>query len=67
VLRTVATALGIEEEALAASREVLQQYGNMSSATALFILNLLRRRHAPRPCVALGFGPGLAAEAILLR
>ena len=22
---------------------------------------------APRPCVALGFGPGLAAEAALLR
>jgi hypothetical protein len=24
-----------------------------------------RDRHAPRPCVALGFGPGLVAEAAL--
>jgi predicted naringenin-chalcone synthase len=37
----------------------------MSSPTVLFILNRLRRRDAPRPCVALGFGPGLTAEAAL--
>jgi predicted naringenin-chalcone synthase len=37
----------------------------MSSATVLFILNRLRRAAAPRPCVALGFGPGLVAEAAL--
>ncbi len=37
----------------------------MSSPTVLFILDRLRRRNAPRPCVALGYGPGLAIEAAL--
>ena len=27
--------------------------------------NRLRKENAPRPCVALGFGPGLVAEAAL--
>ena len=40
--------------------------GNMSSPTVLFILDRLRRRDAPRPCVLLGFGPGLVAEAALV-
>jgi len=33
----------------------------------LFVLDRLRERGAPRPCVALGFGPGLDAEAALFR
>jgi len=44
---------------------VFAEYGNMSSPTVLFIVDRLRRRQAPRPCVALGFGPGLVAEAAL--
>ena len=51
--------------ALAPSRAVFAEYGNMSSPTVLFILRGLRERDAPRPCVALGFGPGLVAEAAL--
>jgi predicted naringenin-chalcone synthase len=39
----------------------------MSSPTILFIIDRLRRRNAPRPCVALGFGPGLAVETALFR
>jgi predicted naringenin-chalcone synthase len=49
----------------AASRAVLAEHGNMSSPTTLFILERLRREGAPRPYVALAFGPGLAAEAAL--
>jgi len=30
-------------------------------------LDYLRDAGAPRPCVALGFGPGLAVEAVLFR
>jgi predicted naringenin-chalcone synthase len=37
----------------------------MSSPTVLFIVEHLRGRRAPLPCVALGFGPGLVAEAVL--
>jgi predicted naringenin-chalcone synthase len=37
----------------------------MSSPTILFILERLQREKAALPCVALAFGPGLAAEAAL--
>jgi predicted naringenin-chalcone synthase len=37
----------------------------MSSPTILFILDRLQRAKAPLPCVALAFGPGLSAEAVL--
>ena len=50
---------------MAVSRNVLAECGNMSSPTLLFILERLRVARAPRPCVALGFGPGLVAEAAL--
>ena len=45
---------------------MLRDYGNMSSATILFILERLRAQAAPRPCVALAFGPGLSIEGALL-
>jgi predicted naringenin-chalcone synthase len=67
ILSAVEEALALDREAAAASRAVLADYGNMSSPTVLFILERLQARGAPRPCVALGFGPGLAAEAALLR
>lgn len=66
VLTAVRTCLGLEPEAVQLSRDVLAGHGNMSSATVLFILQELRARDAPRPCVALAFGPGLVAEATLL-
>jgi predicted naringenin-chalcone synthase len=66
VLGAVEEPLGLASEATAVSRAVLREHGNMSSPTVLFILDQLRRQQAPRPCVALGFGPGLVAEALLL-
>jgi predicted naringenin-chalcone synthase len=65
ILTATERALGLPREATADSRAVLAECGNMSSPTVLFILERLRRRNAPRPCVALGFGPGLTAEAAL--
>ena len=49
------------------SQQVLGEFGNMSSPTVLFILERLRQRQAPTPCVALAFGPGLTIEAALIR
>ena len=66
IVDAVGQALGLDRPALADSREVLAGYGNMSSPTVLFILDRLIRRDAPRPCVALGFGPGLVVEAALI-
>jgi predicted naringenin-chalcone synthase len=67
VLGAVQESLGLASAALAASHEVLAECGNMSSPTILFVVDRLRRREAPLPCVGLGFGPGLVAEAILFR
>ncbi len=65
ILDQVAAALGLPREATAASQQVLAECGNMSSPTVLFILERLLRQQAPRPAVALAFGPGLVVEAAL--
>ncbi|HEY2252332.1 MAG TPA: type III polyketide synthase [Planctomycetaceae bacterium] len=65
ILDAVDLALSLPEDALAHSREVLAECGNMSSPTVLFIIDRMRRERAPRPCVALGFGPGMVVEAAL--
>jgi predicted naringenin-chalcone synthase len=67
ILESVAQATGIARDDYAVSQDVLGEFGNMSSPTILFILDRLRRRGAARPCLALGFGPGLAVEAALFR
>jgi len=66
VLDAVQGALGLPPGALADSREVLRTYGNMSSATVLFVLErmLARARPGERGC-AMAFGPGLTAETML--
>jgi alpha-pyrone synthase len=58
--------MDLPSEALSASRAVLADCGNMSSATVLFVIERLWRSGANGPGLALAFGPGLAAEAIHL-
>jgi predicted naringenin-chalcone synthase len=65
IVSAVEESLELSPDALAVSRAVLTEFGNMSSPTVLFVLDRLRRTNAHRPCVALGFGPGLVAEATL--
>jgi predicted naringenin-chalcone synthase len=65
ILEAVEAALDLPGGATAAARAVFAEHGNMSSPTVLYIIDRLRIARAPRPCVALGFGPGLAAEAAL--
>ena len=65
ILSAVEEALDLPAGATKASRDVLATCGNMSSPTILFIVDRLRREQAPLPCLALGFGPGLVAEAAL--
>jgi predicted naringenin-chalcone synthase len=67
ILDVVESCLRLPPDAATESRRVLEECGNMSSPTVLFILDRLRRQGAPRPCVALGFGPGLVVEAALFR
>lgn len=63
ILDAVGTAMDLTPEALAPSRRVLQDFGNMSSSTLMFVLaDMLKTR--PPQGVALAFGPGLAAEGL---
>ena len=69
ILDYLQRALELEPEALSFSRHVLREYGNLSSATVLFVLDEIRRRGEPRPgdlAVLMAFGPGLTFESCLL-
>ncbi len=63
ILDAVENALALPPEALAVSRSVLQDFGNMSSSTLMFVLARLFPAQ-PKRGVALAFGPGLAAEGL---
>jgi len=54
---------------IAASRAVLRDFGNMSSATILFVLQRIIDQSADSPAsiAAMAFGPGLTVECGLLR
>lgn len=67
VLDRVEKGLSLEPHALDASRTVLRDYGNMSSATILFILRrLLHDPTVTGPIATLAFGPGLTVESALM-
>jgi alpha-pyrone synthase len=63
ILDAVEKGLELPIGALAASREVLSCFGNMSSATVMFVLQRMMQQVRPgqRGC-AMSFGPGLTAE-----
>ncbi|MFO7629693.1 MAG: type III polyketide synthase [Prochlorococcaceae cyanobacterium] len=66
ILGAVLESAGLQPAQIDLSTSVLRQFGNMSSATILFILERLRSQAGQGPCLALGFGPGLTVEAALL-
>jgi predicted naringenin-chalcone synthase len=65
ILDAVEQGLELPAGALAASREVLSCFGNMSSATVMFVLQRMMQQARPgqRGC-AMSFGPGLTAETM---
>jgi predicted naringenin-chalcone synthase len=66
ILTAAEDALGLTARDTVASREVFAAHGNMSSPTLLFILKRVIELDLARPCLLLGFGPGLVAEAVLV-
>ncbi|HEX4027107.1 MAG TPA: type III polyketide synthase [Rhizomicrobium sp.] len=68
VLDAVEQAFALDPTALAASRSVLNDYGNMSSGTVMFVLDRIMReaKKGQRGC-AMSFGPGLVAETMMFR
>jgi predicted naringenin-chalcone synthase len=63
ILDAVQQGLGLEPDALRYSREVLRAYGNMSSATLMFVLaRMLDDPDARGAGIGMAFGPGLTVE-----
>jgi alkylresorcinol/alkylpyrone synthase len=70
ILLAIEEALGLDRTRTQPSWDVLRDYGNMSSAAVLFVLDHWIKRHRPRPGAygLLGaFGPGLSTDLCLLR
>ncbi|KDA06354.1 naringenin-chalcone synthase [Microbacterium sp. CH12i] len=69
ILDRVEERLSLSEQQLHPAREVLRQYGNMSSATVLFVLRRILEEedaHDGDRVSAMAFGPGLTAETALM-
>lgn len=68
ILDAVETGLELGQTALDWSRGVLRDFGNMSSATLMFVLErILVGAARPARGMAMAFGPGLAAESFRFR
>lgn len=73
VLDAVEKGLGLPGDALTPSRAILRRFGNMSSATLLFVLQSMMAERAngdwkvPANGMAMAFGPGMAAESFRFR
>lgn len=69
VISAIRNELGISEIHLKATRDILAQYGNMSSPTVWFVLQeILEKGIAPGDwCIMVAFGAGLCAHAFLLK
>ena len=71
ILETIETELGLTREDNRHAYRVLRDYGNMSSATVLFVLRDVLAAATPAdngaPVLSFAFGPGLTMEAMLLQ
>jgi alpha-pyrone synthase len=67
ILDAVETALKLSPGALVTSREVLRNYGNMSSATVMFVLKAMMDAAKTGSGIAMAFGPGLTLESMIFR
>jgi alpha-pyrone synthase len=64
ILDVVQKQLELSDEDLAVSRGVLKRFGNMSSATILFVLQEMMEGDRAGSGYAMAFGPGLAIESL---
>jgi predicted naringenin-chalcone synthase len=66
IVEAVGQSLDLSESAVSYSLLVLEEFGNMSSPTVLFVLEKIRVSLGCVPTVVLAFGPGLTIEAAYL-
>ncbi len=70
ILDSLQNGIGLTDEQLKPSREVLRKYGNMSSASILFVLKEIFDSVEINKgdfCCAVAFGPGLTMEVALFQ
>ena len=70
ILDSLQKGLGLTDEETKPSRDVLKNFGNMSSSSILFVLKeILQTRTIKQNdlCCAVAFGPGLSMEVALLK
>lgn len=69
ILEAVEEALELPEESNAFAYDILQQYGNMSSATVLFVLQKVLQStvKSNQQVLSFAFGPGLTVEGMVLK
>ena len=70
ILEAAAKALSIEDKDLRASYEVLKKFGNMSSATILFVLKEIfqtEKIEGDKSLFAAAFGPGITIETMMIK
>ena len=66
ILDSVEQGLALGSDALACSRDILARFGNMSSATVMFVLEqILKKARTGQSGCAMSFGPGITAETML--
>ncbi len=66
ILDAAEQGLALSAETLADSRTVLANFGNMSSATVMFVLErIMRRARSGQFGCAMSFGPGVTAETMI--
>ncbi len=68
IVQTVETLFGKLGKDIDDTRETLRLYGNMSSATVLYVLERFMKKDLPKGAqgLMLSFGPGFSAQRILL-
>ncbi|GAB3823603.1 type III polyketide synthase [Pontibacter rugosus] len=71
ILEVIEKELGMTRDDNRFAYEVLKEFGNMSSATVLFVLKALMKTLTPQqqdePILSFAFGPGLTLESMLLK
>ena len=67
VVDAIEVALDLPNGHLRHSRDVLRDYGNMSAATVMFVLEAALRSPCPGNHLLSSFGPGFTAGLVLLQ
>src|SRR5207248_8119380 len=67
VINALETALALDQGTLDCERQVIADYGNMSSPTILFVLQQALAKGLPARSLLTALGPGFSASCVALR